>query len=155
MQADHDVCFGYNRHLTTLLMNQQTLWKLRLKSGKEVWSDFDREGLEDPWTRVRRYCEATGDEIVYVGVIVPGQSEVSVFNDETGLDKILISRGIAKNITDIGETVYSFMTFGKVESDGLIHIKKFFWPECSFLESEETREVTEENQRLLYVKAKN
>ena len=50
------ICTGYNSHITGLLMNQQILWKLILENGLEVWSDFDVENLEDPWTRARKYC---------------------------------------------------------------------------------------------------
>jgi len=149
------ICTGYNSHITRLLMNQQILWKLRLESGIEVWSDFDIEELSDPWTRAKEYCVKTKENIISVSVIVPGQPELAVFSDEKGLDSLLILRGVAKNITDTEETVYSFMTFGRLEEDGMIHTKKFFWPECSFLESEEIRELTHENRQLLYVKAKN
>lgn len=149
------ICTGYNSHITQLLMNQQILWKLRLSSGIEVWSDFDVEGLSDPWTRAMEYCWKTGEDVISVSVIVPGQPESLVFHDESGLDGLLILRGTAKNITDTEETLYAFMTFGRLEDDGMIHVKKFFWPECSFLESEEVRELTPENERLLYVKEKN
>lgn len=149
------ICTGYNAHITRLLMNQQILWKLKLKSGTEVWSDFDVEGLTDPWTRAKEHCNDSGDDIVSVSVIVPGQPELTVYSDENGLNNLLILRGTAKNITDTEETIYAFMTFGRLEDDGLVHVRKFFWPECSFLQSEEIRELTPENRNLLYVKKEN
>ena len=148
------ICTGYNEHITKLLMNQQILWKLILDNGTEIWSDFDIEGQKDPWTRARHYCNNNNKNIVEIKVIVPGNPEHTVFQDSNGLDNILIIRGMAKDINDTGETIFSFMSFGKLESDGLIHVKRFYWPECSFGISEEVREVTIENEKLLYKKTK-
>lgn len=149
------ICTGYNAHITSLLMNQQILWKLKLASGTEIWSDFDVKDQEDPWTRAKQYCHDNDESIVALKIIIPGQPEVDALQNEDGLDKFFVMRGTAKDITDAEETVYGFITIGKLESDGLIHVKKFFWPECSFLESEEIREITPENEKLLYVKNKN
>lgn len=146
------ICTGYNKHITSLLMNQQILWKLILNDGTEIWSDFDLPNEKDPWTRAKQYCNNNGKQIVEVRVIVPGQSEVTVFNDVAGLNNILIVRGISKDINDSSETIYSFMTFGKLEEDGFIHTKKFYWPECAFAVNDEIRELTPENQKLLYTK---
>lgn len=148
------ICTGYNEHITSLLMNQQILWKLILKDGTEIWSDFDLPDLKDPWTRAKNYCNNNNKDIIEVKVIVPGNPEHTVFYNENGLDKIFIVRGMAKDINESGETIYSFMSFGKVEEDELIHVKRFYWPECSFGQSEEIREMTLENQKLLYNKIK-
>ena len=148
------ICTGYNAHITGLLMNQQILWKLILNDGTEIWSDFDLEGKKDPWDRARIYCNNNGKDIIEVRAIVPGQPEFTVYRDENGLDKILIVRGVCKDIYGVDETVYGFMTFGKLEDDGLIHVKRFYWPDCAFGTSEEIRKVTPENEVLLYKKIK-
>lgn len=148
------ICTGYNSHITGLLMSQQILWKLVLSNGTEVWSDFDLPDTEDPWTRARNYCNENNLDIVEVRVIVPGQPESLVYRDESGLDKILIVRGVCKDIYGIDEVVYGFMTFGKVEDDGLIHVKRFYWPECAFGTSEEIRKITMDNEQLLYYRNK-
>lgn len=148
------ICSGYNAHIIKLLMDQQILWKLKLKSGTDIWSDFDIENFDDPWTRAKEYCRINKENIITVEVIVPGQEPIEVFHDENGLDEIFISRGIAKNITDIDETAYTFMVFGQLKNNKL-YIKKFFWPECEFLATEEIRELTDENKNLIYVKEKN
>ena len=133
-------------------MKQQILWKLILDDGTEIWSDFDLPEQKDPWTRARHYCNNNNKDIIEVKVIVPGQPEVMVFKDNDGLNNILIVRGMAKDINDSGETIYSFMTFGKLEEDGLIYVKKFYWPECAFAVNDEIRELTPENQKLLHTK---
>lgn len=149
------LCTGYNAHITHLLMNQQVLWKCILDDGTEVWSDFDVPNQKDPWTRVRQHCNNNGKDIVEVRVIVPGQPEYTVFKDLNGLDGLLIVRGTAKDINDVSETTYSFVTFGQIEEDGLIHIKRFYWPECAFGSLSEVREITPENEALLYRRRKN
>lgn len=147
------ICTGYNNHIIQLLSNQQILWKLKLRSGLEIWSDFDSpENGRDPWTRAKSYLGESNEDLIKISVIVPGQPETTVFSNEAGLDRVFIMRGSAKNITDSEETLYSFMSFGMVENDGLIHVKRFFWPDCAFLKSEEVREITPENEKLLYVK---
>lgn len=146
------ICTGYNSHITGLLMNQQILWKLILENGLEIWSDFDVENLEDPWTRARKYCNENELNIVEIRAIVPGQPEQVVYRDESGLDKILIVRGICKDIYETDTTVYGFMTFGKVENDGLIHVKRFYWPDCQFGATEEIRKITLDNENLLFYK---
>lgn len=148
------ICTGYNSHITGLLMSQQILWKLILDDGTEIWSDFDMPDLEDPWTRARKYCNDNGKGIVEVRVIVPGQPENMVYRDENGLDKILIVRGVCKDIYGIDEVAYGFMTFGKVEDDGLVHVKRFYWPECAFGTSEELRKLTIDNEQLLFYSKK-
>lgn len=144
------ICTGYNSHITGLLMQQQVLWKLILNDGTEIWSDFDIPNQKDPWTRARQYCNNNNKDIIEVKVIVPGQPEYQVFRNESGLDGLLIIRGTAKDVNDSGETIYSFVTFGKIEDDGLIHVRRFYWPECAFGTSEEIREITPENQNLIY-----
>lgn len=144
------VCTGYNSHITSLIMRQQLLWKLTLDDGSEIWSDFDLPGVPDPWTRAKDYLNEMNKKVVKASVIAPGQPEVPVLEDHNGLRNFFIMRGSAKSITDDEETLYCFLSFAKLEEDGLIHVKKFFWPECSLLESEEIRGVTPENQSLLY-----
>jgi len=148
------ICNAYNEHIRSLLLGQQVLWKCKLSDGSEAWSDFDLPDTKDPWTRLRHYCNNNNINIVEVYVIIPGQAPRLVFSNPEGLDGILLIRGTSKNIDDSGETVYSFMTFGIVEDDGLIHINRFYWPECIFGTNIETREITEENKKLLYYKQK-
>jgi hypothetical protein len=135
-------------------MRQQVLWKCILNDGSEAWSDFDVPNQKDPWTRLRHYCYNNNIEIKEVRVVVPGNPEQVVFTGDPYLNNIMIVRGTAKDINDSGETIYSFMTFGKVEDDGLIHVKRFYWPECHFGTYQEVREITPENKLLLYTKNK-
>jgi hypothetical protein len=148
------ICTGYNEHITGLMMGQQVLWKCIFDDGTEGWSDFDLPDTKDPWTRVRQYCNNNNKDIVEVKVIVPGNPEHTVFKDPQGLDNILIVRGMAKDINDDSETVFGFITFGQLRDDNKIYTRRFYWPECSFGVYEEVRELTPENEDLLYKRKK-
>lgn len=146
------ICTGYNEQIISLLMRQQILWKCILDDDTEIWADFDMPDLKDPWTRARQFCNNNNKNIIEVKVIVPGNPEQTVFKDLNGLNNIIIVRGMAKDINDSSETVFSFMTFGQLKEDGMIYTRRFYWPECSFGTYEEVRAMTPENEALLYKK---
>jgi hypothetical protein len=144
------ICKGYNEHIIGLLARQQILWKCTLDDGTEVLSDFDVPDKKDPWTRLRQYCYNNSKKITTVSVIIPGNPEQEVYSNPTGLDNILIIRGISKDINEVEETTYSFMTFGQLKEDNLIYVTRFYWPECRFGTPSEIRQLTPENEELLY-----
>ena len=149
------ICTGYNSHISNLLMQQKVLWKCVLDNGTEVFSDFDMPNQKDPWTRLKQYCNNNGRDIVAVYAIVPGQPEQLIHSDLNGMDNILLARGDAKNVDDLGSTVYSFISFGILEKGDKIYVRRFFWPECVLHMHSEIRELTPENQLLLYKKRKH
>jgi hypothetical protein len=146
------ICTGYNQHISNLLLKQKVLWKCVLEDGTQVFSDFDVSDQKDPWTRLKHYCNNNNKNIIAVYAIIPGQPEQLIHSDLNGMDNILLVRGDAGNVDDLGSTVYSFITFGKLEDDGKIHVTRFFWPECVLHVKSEIREITPENEKLLYRK---
>ena len=144
------ICRGFNSHIMHLLNMQQVLWKCILSDGTEAWSDFDIPDQKDPWSRLRTFCNNNLLDIIEVKAIIPGNPETTVFKDDNGLDNILIIRGTSKDLNSEGETSYSFMTFGQLKDDGKIHVRRFYWPECEFGTYVEVREITPENEALLY-----
>lgn len=146
------ICTNYNAHITQLLLDQRVLWKCVLDDGTQVFSDFDMPNEKDPWTKLKQYCYNNARNIVAVYAIVPGQPEYLIHSDIDGMDNILLMRGDSKNVDDLGSTVYSFITFGMLKEDGLIHIQRFFWPECVLHVHSEIRVLTPENESLLYKK---
>jgi hypothetical protein len=149
------ICTKINDYIIGLLNQQSILWKCVLDSGVEVWSDFDLPDKKDPWTRLKHYCQNNNAKIIEVRVVVPGNPENVVYADENGLDGIYMVRGIAKDLQDPENTSFSFMTFGKLGDDGKIYVKRFYWPACEFGQYEEVREMTPENEELLYRKRKS
>jgi len=148
------ICSGYNSHIMELLGRQELLWKCVLSDGTNALSDFDLPDAKDPWTRLKIYCNNNNLDIVEVRVISPGMPETLIYQDPNGLDNIFMIRGMCKDITDDGGQVFKFMCFGKLEDDGKIHVKKFYWPQFELGESEEIRGMTEDNDKLLYKKRK-
>ena len=148
------ICKGYNLNIQRLLMEQKmVLWKCVLSNGEEVWSDFMAQ--TDPWQRLKYYCNNNNINILEVRVLALGIREQVVFEDKNGLDGILITGGISKDISDDSGTTYSYLAFGLLNPNtNEIQVKKFFWPECEFDTHEETRSLTEDNQNLLYKKIK-
>lgn len=148
------ICTGYNKHVTNLLDKQEILWKCILDDGTQVLSDFDLEGEKDPWTRLKIYCNNNQKDIVEVRVMCPGMPETTIYKDDNGLDQFFIIRGVFKDLTDDDAMVFKYMSFGKLEEDGKIHVSRFYWPEFNLIEASEVRNVTPENLELLYKKKK-
>lgn len=146
------ICTGYNPHIISLIMAQQVLWKCVLDDGTSVYSDFDYPELKDPWTRLKHYCHNNRRNINEVYAIVPGQPEQLIFKDENGLDGLFLSRGHSENINFNDHTIHSFVVFGLVGNDNKIYVRRFYWPECQLGTHEEIREITPENQSLIYYK---
>jgi hypothetical protein len=148
------VCNSFNRDILILLDKQEILWKCILDNGTEVWSDFDIPDQKDPWTRLKHYCDNNNYKVIEVRALCPGMPEQTIFQDPDGLDNFFIIRGISKELTDSSDIVYKFMSFGIMKDDGKIHVKKFYWPQFALGESEEIRELTPENESLLFKKRK-
>jgi hypothetical protein len=150
------ICTGYNPHIFKLLQNQEIIWKCKLNDGTVVWSDFDNpEYLDrDPWTRLKIYCDNNNKFIVEVKVTCPGMPEIVVYNEPNGLDNIFITRGMSRDINDDDSIPFRFMCFGRLAEDNKIYVQKFYWPEFELAEYNEVRDLTVENDKLLYKKKK-
>jgi hypothetical protein len=148
------ICTGYTPHIFKLLDNQEIIWKCKLNDGVTVWSDFDNPEFldKDPWTRLKIYCHNNNKLITEVKVTCPGMPEVLVYSDENGLDNIFITRGMSKDINDDNSIAFRFMCFGQLGEDNKIRVQKFYWPEFELAEYNEVRELTIENDMLLYKK---
>ena len=144
------ICTSYNQHTMKLLHSGEILWRCILSDGTSAISDFDIEDQKDTWTRLKIYCYNNNLNITEVKVICPGMPEETIFEDKNGLDNFFISRGISKDITDNDTMTYKYMCFGILKDDNKIHVKKFHWPEFALAQNEEIRELTLENDNLMY-----
>jgi hypothetical protein len=154
------ICTGYDGYLRSLRVDKhEVLWRCILSNGKEAWSDFDRpEYDKDPWTRLKIYCNNNNVDILEVRVNAVGIPEQTVYINPKGMDGFFITRGITKDLyTNEGADgiTYKYLAFGKLSDAGdQVFVKKFYWPECKFSETLETRAVTEDNMKLMYFKRK-
>jgi hypothetical protein len=148
------ICTSYNQHTIKLLHSGEILWRCILSDDTSAISDFDIEDQKDPWTRLKIYCHNNNLNITEVKVICPGMPEETIFEDKNGLDNFFISRGISKDITNNDTMTYKYMCFGILKDDNKIHVKKFHWPEFALAQNEEIRELTLENDNLMYKQKK-
>ena len=133
------ICTVRDEHIRKLIMEDISMtWKCTLDDGTIVWGDYERPGLpESPWLRLQRHCEENGRVVTKAQVIVMGAPEEVVFEDENGLDGFFIARGFSKDIdmvTGDGPS-YQHMTFGLLNENLEVEIKKYSWPECQFWNS--------------------
>jgi len=150
------ICRQYNPNIRSLIVdNKLVLWKCVLSNGEEAWSDYYTEG-KDPWIRLKHYCNNNNINIVEVKVIAYGIREQTVYKDEQGLDGIFIIRGISKDLSASSEKIiYNYLAFGKLNKEtNLIETQKFYWPECTFDQVYEEREITPDNKEFMYFKRK-
>jgi hypothetical protein len=153
------LCTSFDSHIRKLRIEKhEVIWKCILSDGKEAWSDFDREGHKDPWTKLKEYCNNNNVDIVEVRVSAVGIPEQTVYINSKGMDGFFISRGISKDLfieNDQDSITYKYLVFGKLSDSGdQIYVKKFYWPECKFSETLEIRAITEDNMKLMYFKRK-
>ena len=146
------ICTQYNAHIIKLLKAPTILWKCILDDGTEVLSDFDNGDDKDPWTRLKEYCQENYKNIIEARAMPPGMPEFTVFYNSSGLDGLMIKRGVAKSLFDGVENTYQFLVFGLLNADGKIHVRNFYWPQCELGIDEEIRELTEENKQILWRK---
>ena len=144
------ICTPRDNHIRKLIMEDISMtWKCTLDDDTIVWGVYERPGVEEsPWLRLQEYCEENGRCVCKAQVIVMGAPEEIVFEDENGLDGFFILRGFSKDIdmnTGDGPS-YQHMTFGILKDDlQHVEVKKYSWPECSFVDFAQVRKTTQEN----------
>ena len=99
---------GYMRKLiqTDLMIS----WKIKLSDGTDVYGDYDRPGFENPWYRLKDYCQENDVVPTRVELHMFGAPQKVFFEDENGLDGLMIMRGIAKDQSMTGGHSQSFQT---------------------------------------------
>ena len=118
------ICTQRDNHIRKLIMEDISMtWKCTLDDDTIVWGDYERPGVEEsPWLRLQEYCEENGRCVCKAQVIVMGAPEEIVFPS------------------------YQHMTFGILKDDlQHVEVKKYSWPECSFVDFAQVRKTTQEN----------
>jgi len=137
---------GYMRKLiqTDLMIS----WKITLTDGTIVYGDYDRPELDNPWYRLKDYCKQNNLLPAKVELHMFGAPSKVFFENEDGLDGLLVMRGIAKDQAMDGSHSQSFqtLTVSLLRDDcSLIDVSKYTWPFNEFEQSVQTRELTHEN----------
>ena len=143
------ICTVRDEHIRKLIMEDVSMtWKCTLDDGTVVWGDYERPGVQkSPWLRLQKFCEDNGRSVAKAQVIVMGAPEEVVFENPEGLDGFFIARGFSKDIdmvTGDGPS-YQHMTFGLLNDNLEVDVKKYSWPECKFTDFAQKRMITQEN----------
>ena len=123
-------------------------WQITLNDGTKAYGDYDREGFDNPWIRLKRYCAENDVYPVKVELHMFGAPHEIFFEDEEGLDGVFVMRGMAKDQAMDGSHSQSFQTItvGLLRDDcSCIDVAKYTWPISQFEKRHSTRVLTEEN----------
>lgn len=144
---------GYMRKLiTTDLMIS---WKIVLTDGTVVYGDYDRPGLDNPWFRLKDYCKQNDVVPKSVELHMFGAPKKVFFENEDGLDGLLVMRGMAKDQSMDGSHSQSFqtLTVSLLRDDcSMIDVAKYTWPFNEFEKDRDVRVLTEENLKNMIFK---
>ena len=137
---------GYMRSLTTdrLMIS----WIVMLSDGTKVWGDYDRPDMDNPWTRLKNHCKKENVIPTKIELHMFGAPPKVFFEDENGLDGVLVMRGMAKDQSMDGSHSRSFQTLTVCllrDDCSLIDVAKYTWPFNEFEKDRDTRVLTEEN----------
>ena len=137
---------GYYKKLiqTDLMIS----WKITLTDNTIVYGDYDRPNFDNPWNRLKSYCEINNVVPKRIELHMFGTPKKVFFENESGLDGIFVMRGIAKDQAMDGSHSASFqtLTVGLLRDDcSCIDVKKYTWPNNEFEQENQTRALTQQN----------
>jgi hypothetical protein len=144
---------GYMRKLiaTDLMIS----WKIVLTDGTAVYGDYDRPGLDNPWFRLKDHCKQNNVVPKSVELHMFGAPKKVFFENEDGLDGLLVMRGMAKDQSMDGSHSQSFqtLTVSLLRDDcSMIDVAKYTWPFNEFEKDRDVRVLTEENLKNMIFK---
>lgn len=135
--------------IKNLIRNKQLVWVVTLNNGQEVYSDFERDGLEHPWERLKKHLGDSGLYAIKVRVLGLGAPQHTLHENLSGIDGFFILRSVVKDVSlEAGEDPLQFQSiiFGVWdEQDKMVKVKIFYWPEQDMWPTTEVRSLTTEN----------
>lgn len=137
------ICNKFDGYMTELCHQQLMIsWMVTLTNGETVYGDYDRPNHDNPWIRLKEYCKQNNVLPSKVELYMFGAEHKIFFEDPSGLDGIVIFRGVAKDQAMDGSDSqsYQFLTVGLLKDDcSAIDISKYTWPFNKFEEKESVR----------------
>jgi hypothetical protein len=137
---------GYMKHLchNELMIS----WQISLTDGTIVYGDYEREGFDNPWIRLREYCKKNDVSPAKVELYMFGAEHKIFFENENGLDGISIARGVAKDQAIDGSYSKSYQTLTVCllrDDCSAIDVAKYTWPHNDFEKSSSVRGLSTDN----------
>lgn len=149
------ICTTLDPYIKQKIKELEILWCATLSDGTTVYSDYERPELDNPWNRLKRHCADNNLFVTKIEVIMFGAERHVIFEDEQGLDGFFIVRGASRDMNmETGEgPSYKQLAVGLLrESEDIIDVKKYCWPQNEFEQFEQTRLLTEHNAKLMIFK---
>jgi len=150
------ICTTRDGYMKRLIKSELMIsWKITLNDGTIVYGDYDRPELPNPWLRLKDHCAENNVLPIRVELHMFGAPKKIFFEDEEGLDGLLVMRGLAKDQAMDGSHSQSFqmLTVSLLREDcSAVDVAKYTWPFNEFEKDREVREVTEENLKNMIFK---
>ncbi len=150
------LCTELDPYMRSLCHTEMVMsWQITLTDGTTVYGDYDREGYDNPWTRLTNHCQEFDVLPAKVQLYMFGVEQKVFFEDEKGLDGISIVRGAAQDQAIDGScsTSYQTLTVCLLREDcSTIDVVKYTWPHNEFETTFTTRELSEENLKRMIFK---
>ncbi len=143
------ICTQRDQYMKKLIRQDLAIsWIVTLTDGTLVYGDYERPDHDNPWNRLRDHCKLNKVDIIKVELHMLGTPKLVFFEDENGLDGIMIMRGLGKEQSMVGDHSQSYqtLTVGLLNQDcSAVDIKKYTWPINEFEEFNQKRSVTKQN----------
>ena len=150
------ICTSIDGYMQRMCYDQLMIsWQITLNDGTKVYGDYDRPEMKNPWIRLRDHCKANNVYPIKVELHMFGAPHEVFFEDENGLDGLLVMRGIAKDQAMDGGHSQSFqtLTVGLLKDDcSGITVSKYTWPISDFEKNKSDRVLTDENVEYMLFK---
>ena len=150
------ICTSIDSYITKVCYEDLMIsWTITLNDGTKVYGDYDRPNMDNPWLRLMRHCKENNVYPTKVELHMFGAPPLTFFEDENGLDGLIVMRGVAKDqAMDGGHSQsYQTLTVGLLKDDcSGITISKYTWPISEFEKKYSERVLTVENVEHMFFK---
>ena len=105
------LCTEFDGYMKNLCHNELMIsWQITLTNGTVVYGDYEREGFDNPWTRLKEYCNKNNVLPVKVQLYMFGARQEIFFENDHGLDGLSVVRGVAQDQAVDGSYSKSYQT---------------------------------------------
>ena len=150
------LCTKFDGYMKTLCHQELMIsWQITLTDGTTVYGDYDRDGFDNPWIRLKKHCEKNDVLPSKVQLYMFGAPQEVFFEDSSGLDGISVVRGMAQDQAIDGSysKSYQTLTVCLLKDDcSKIDTRKYVWPHNEFEQFVSTRKLSEENLKRMIFK---
>jgi hypothetical protein len=150
------ICTQRDQYMKKLIRQDLSIsWIITLTDGTVVYGDYERPDHDNPWNRLRKHCKENKANIRKIELHMLGTPKLVFFEDENGLDGIMVMRGVGKEQSMAGDHTQSYqtLTVGLLNEDcSAIDVKKYTWPINEFEEFHQKRSVTKQNVEYMIFK---